>query len=175
MFFLFVGVFQATLADLDHALSSHPRSQHEVSDVVQCFKKCHNDSQCLSFNFEYATVKLSKTCELNGVTKSQDPNHYVNRPGFTCYEKVGWLSKRSWRCLVPRRLSSMCAQRKAGRRQRARRKARRRFDCGLYPSCGPLRFITSHSVFALASATRKTKRLWRTLKLTHILYCGKLW
>ena len=44
-------------------------------------------------------------------------------------------------CLVPRRLSSMCAQRKAGRRQRARR----RFACRLYPSHGPLRFITSHS------------------------------
>ena len=36
----------------------------------------------------------------------------------------------------------MCAQRKAGRRQRARR---RRFACRLYPSHGPLRFITSHS------------------------------
>ena len=36
---------------------------------------------------------------------------------------------------------SMCAQRKAGRRQRARR----RFACRLYPSHGPLRFITSHS------------------------------
>ena len=87
--FPFVGVFQATLADVDHALFSHSRSQHEVSDVMQCFKRCHNDSQCLSFNFEYATVKLSKTCELNGVTKNQDPNHYVSRPGFTYYEKVG--------------------------------------------------------------------------------------
>ena len=35
----------------------------------------------------------------------------------------------------------MCAQRKAGRRQRARW----RFACRLYPSHGPLRFITSHS------------------------------
>ena len=38
-------------------------------------------------------------------------------------------------------LMKMCAQRKAGRRQRARR----RFACRLYPSHGPLRFITSHS------------------------------
>ena len=56
-------------------------------------------------------------------------------------------------------LMKMCAQRKAGRRQRARR----RFACFLYPSHGPLRFITSHSRFALASAMRKTKRLRRRL------------
>ena len=37
--------------------------------------------------------------------------------------------------------TKMCAQRKAGRRQRARR----RFACRLYPSHGPLRFITSRS------------------------------
>ena len=41
-------------------------------------------------------------------------------------------------------LMKMCAQRKAGRRQRARR----RFACRLYPSHGPLRFITSHSFCA---------------------------
>ena len=40
----------------------------------------------------------------------------------------------------------MCAKRKAGRRQ-------------LYPSHGFLRFITSHSRFALASTMRETKRL----------------
>ena len=49
----------------------------------------------------------------------------------------------------------MCAQGKAGRRQRARRRFARR----LYPSHGPLWFITSHSRFALASAMRKKKRL----------------
>ena len=39
------------------------------------------------------------------------------------------------------------------------------FRCArsLYPSHGPLRFITSHSRFALASAMRKTKRLRRRL------------
>ena len=37
--------------------------------------------------------------------------------------------------------------------------------CRLYPSHGPLRFITSHSRFALASAMRKTKRLRRRLVL----------
>ena len=41
----------------------------------------------------------------------------------------------------------------------------RRFACRLYPSHGPLRFITSHSRFALASAMRKTKRLRRRLYL----------
>ena len=38
------------------------------------------------------------------------------------------------------------------------------FACRLYPSHGPLRFITSHSRFALASTMRKTvKRLRRRL------------
>ena len=47
-------------------------------------------------------------------------------------------------CTLPLTQTSLfitCAQRKAGRRQRARR----RFACRLYPSHGPLRFITSHS------------------------------
>ena len=48
----------------------------------------------------------------------------------------------------------MCAQRKAGRRQRARL----RFARCLYPSHGHLRFITSRS-----STLRKTKRLRRRL------------
>ena len=39
----------------------------------------------------------------------------------------------------------------------------RRFAYRLYPSHGPLRFITSHSRFALASTMRKTKRLRRRL------------
>ena len=61
--------------------------------------------------------------------------------------------------LVPRRLSlsmKMYAQRKAGRRQR------------LYPCHGPLRFITSHSRFALASTMRKTKHLRRRLSFRSI-------
>ena len=60
-------------------------------------------------------------------------------------------------CLVSRRLSlsmKMCAQRKAGR-------------CRLYPSHGPLRCITSQSRFALASTTRKMKRLRRRLVRLH--------
>ena len=40
------------------------------------------------------------------------------------------------------------------------------FACRLYPSHGPLRFITSHSRFVLASTMRKTKRLRRRLALT---------
>ena len=34
----------------------------------------------------------------------------------------------------------------------------RRFACRLYPSNGPLQFITGHSRFALASAMRKRRR-----------------
>ena len=46
-------------------------------------------------------------------------------------------------------LMKMCAQRKAGRR---------------HPSHCPLRFITSHWRFALASAMLKTKRLRRLVR-----------
>ena len=42
----------------------------------------------------------------------------------------------------------------------------------LYPSHGPLRFITSHSRFALASAMRKTKRLRRRLDLRCSIHSG---
>ena len=87
--FLLTGIFQATLNDVDHALSSHFRSHHEVSDVIQCFQKCQDDSLCLSFNFEYTSVLPTKRCELNGVTKGQDPKHYVKRPGYTYYENAG--------------------------------------------------------------------------------------
>ena len=87
--FLLTGIFQATLDDVDHALSSHPRSHHEVSDVMQCFKICQDDPQCLSFNFEYISSLPTKKCELNDVTKGQDPKHYVRRPGYTYYENAG--------------------------------------------------------------------------------------
>ena len=40
-----------------------------------------------------------------------------------------------------------------------------RFACRLYPSHGPLRFITSHLRFAHASTMRKTKSLRRRLAL----------
>jgi len=82
-------IFQATLDDVDHALSSYPRSQHDVRDVMQCFRKCQDDTQCLSFNFEYTSVLPTKKCELNYVTKGQDPKNYVTRPGYTYYENVG--------------------------------------------------------------------------------------
>ena len=62
--------------------------------------------------------------------------------GRWSYFTEWFIPNSTW--LVPRRLSlsmKMCAQRKAGRRQRARR----RFACRLYPSHGPLRFITSRS------------------------------
>ena len=65
---------------------------------------------------------------------------------------------RTPRCLVPRRLSfDENVRAKEGRKETTG------FACRLYPSHGPLRFITSHSRFALASAKRKTKRLRRRL------------
>ena len=54
-------------------------------------------------------------------------------------------------CLVPRRLSlsmKICAQRKAGRRKRANTSL-------VSPSHGPLRFVTSHRRFPLASMWNK--------------------
>ena len=87
--FFFVGIFQAKLDDVDHALSSRSRSQHEVSDIMQCFQKCRDDSHCLSFNFEYTSVLPTKKCELNDLTKGQDPKNYVKRPGYMYYENVG--------------------------------------------------------------------------------------
>ena len=62
-------------------------------------------------------------------------------------------------CLVPRRLSlyiKICTQRKMGRRKTAKW----RFASLLLPSHGRLRFVTSHSRFALDSM-RNTKRLRR--------------
>ena len=61
-------------------------------------------------------------------------------------------------CLVPRLLSfDENVRAKEGGKETTG------FACRLYPSHGPLRFITSHSRFALASAKRKTKRLRRRL------------
>ena len=68
-------------------------------------------------------------------------------------------------CLLPRGPSlsmKICAQRKAGKRKLPRR----RFFCLLSPSHGPLRFVTSHSRFAVAFE-RKTKRLRRRQCLRH--------
>lgn len=95
IFIISVGIFQATLNDVDHSLFSHLRSRHKVRDVIDCLKKCRDDLQCLSFNFQYTTVVSSKNnCELNGVTRGQDPKNYVRRPGYTYYGNVGWLGER---------------------------------------------------------------------------------
>ena len=56
---------------------------------------------------------------------------------------------------------------------RCARKGRRKGDNGrerLHPSHGLLRFITSHSRFALASAMRKTKRVRRRLVATCVYF-----
>ena len=76
-----------------------------------------------------------------------------------CLQKgTPWLG-----CLVPRRLSlDENVRAKEGGKETTGETC---FACHLYPSHGPLRFITSHSRFALASTMRKTKRLRRTLGL----------
>ena len=72
---------------------------------MHCYKKCQDDPKCLSFNFEYTSSLPLKNCELTGVTKRQDPNNYVKRPGYIYYENVEywtievnreplWLSQR---------------------------------------------------------------------------------
>ena len=40
--------FQTKLDGVDYALLGQPLSQHYVSDVIECFRKCRDDSQCLS-------------------------------------------------------------------------------------------------------------------------------
>ncbi|XP_078350960.1 uncharacterized protein LOC144635751 isoform X2 [Oculina patagonica] len=82
------GIFQTTIDDMDHALLHSPRYQHEVNDVMQCFKKCQGDSQCLSFNFQHDSALPTRTCELNTATKGQAPINYITRPGYTYYENV---------------------------------------------------------------------------------------
>ena len=60
-------------------------------------------------------------------------------------------------CLVPRRLSlDENVRAKEGGKETTGETC---FACSLYPSHGPLRCITSHSRFALASTMQKTKRL----------------
>lgn len=78
--------FHVTLDGVDYALHLQPLSQHEVGDVMQCFRKCRDHSQCLSFNFEYGSALLTKKCELNAITTSQAPESYVMRPGYMYYE-----------------------------------------------------------------------------------------
>ena len=78
--------FQTKLDGVDYALLGQPLSQHHVSDVIECFRKCRDDSQCLSFNFEYQSVLPTRRCELHAITKNQDPKNYVTRPGYTYYE-----------------------------------------------------------------------------------------
>ena len=65
--------------------------------------------------------------------------------------------------------TKMWAQRRAGRRQWARR----RFACRLYPSHGPSWFITSRWCFEFASTVRKTKRLRRRMTWDYAaIKCG---
>ena len=78
--------FQTKLDGVDYALLGQPLSQHHVSDVIECFRKCRDDSQCLSFNFEYTSASHARSCEFHAITKNQGPKDYVIRPGYTYYE-----------------------------------------------------------------------------------------
>ncbi|PFX28116.1 hypothetical protein AWC38_SpisGene7152 [Stylophora pistillata] len=82
------GIFQATIDDVGYSLRNHTKRHHQVHDVMDCFEKCLADPQCLSFNFEHDSVLPTRKCELNGVTKGQDPRNYVRRPGYTYYDRV---------------------------------------------------------------------------------------
>ena len=91
----------------------------------------------VSFNLQLVKMSFSvdhKTFQILLTAKSEKtlPTFRDATTGFLAkpasYSEVSLLMK-------------MCAQRKAGRRQQARR----RFACRQYPSHGPLRFITSHS------------------------------
>ena len=81
--------FQTKLDGVDYALLGQPLSEHDVIDVIECFRKCRDDSQCLSFNFEYKSVLPTRKCELHAITKNWDPKDYVMRPGYTYYESEG--------------------------------------------------------------------------------------
>ena len=79
------------------------------------------------------------------------------------FARASHFSVHFFPCLVPRRLSfdENVRAKESGKETTGKT----RFACRLYPSHGSLRFITSHSRFALASAMRKTKRLRRRLFL----------
>ena len=81
--------FQTKLEGADYALLGQPLSLHHVSDVIECFRKCRDDSQCLSFNFEYTSALPTRKCELHAITKNWEPKDYVMRPGYTYYESEG--------------------------------------------------------------------------------------
>ena len=81
--------FQTKLDGVDYALLGQPLSQHYVSDAIECFRKCRDDSQCLSFNFQYTSALPSRKCELHAITKSLDPKNFVKKLGYTYYESEG--------------------------------------------------------------------------------------
>ena len=93
------------------------------------------------------------------------------------FQLVSCNSSRAiiWQMTYTQKLPKLCSatlkRPKIGPCQENDTRSGRRFACRLYPSHGPLRFITSHSRFALASAMRKTKRLRRRLNFTHELTC----
>ena len=73
--------------------------------------------------------------------------------------------------------TSLSRWRCAHKGRREGHNGQRSFACRLYPSHGPLRFITGHSRFALASTMRKTKRLRRRPISDHVMlpHLGSPW
>ena len=92
--------------------------------------------------------------------KNKNKRFYKQNNNFA---RASYFSVHFFACLVPRRLSfDENLRAKEGGKEAT---GKTRFACRLYLSHGPLRFITSHSRFALASAMRKTKRVRRRLFL----------
>ena len=104
--------------------------------------------------------------EKNQPSKSTDKKHHIAKWSATMVKVLytfNWW--RELHCLVPSRPSFNVRAKEGGKETIA---------CRLYPSHGPLRFITSHSRFVLASAMRKTKRLRRRLRAPYI-FKGITW
>ena len=91
---------------------------------------------------------------------------FANFEPFTCLPKVYNVHNNMLLKLIAsktEKTKNWAVPRKRLFRQESDIRSDRRFVCRLHPAHGPLRFITSHSRFALASTMRKTKRLRRRL------------
>ena len=57
-----------------------------IWDWQECFKRCSQNCQCLSFNFN--EVNTTENCELNDANTKVEPEALREKEGFNYYEPV---------------------------------------------------------------------------------------
>ena len=85
--------FRLLFVLLGVTLTGHTISVHQTRSELDCAHKCHSNSNCASFNFEFQSSRTLSTCEINGMSRTLSGPKLQSRDGFAYYEPTAKLTQ----------------------------------------------------------------------------------